>query len=276
MATQTETNPVASQPRERSGILHAVADRPFYTRVALFGTLVYLTAVGVLFIAFAIMDLASLPFGLFFLVPGLVVGAAVAFIRRWGLIVGALGGVFGLLVLSDGADLSLSAPYAFFDFTATLLGLAGCAILLIGSVAGLVESFRRAPKASSSAWELATMRGLASVLVVVAGVSAAATVLNMGSVSAADKQDATIVTSRDVEWDVTQIDARVGQPLKIVIRNDDPILHTFTIRDLAIDIKLGPNSEELVIIQSDRTGVYGFICRVTGHEEDMTGVINAK
>jgi uncharacterized cupredoxin-like copper-binding protein len=209
-------------------------------------------------------------------VPGLIVAAALAFIRRLGLLVGALGGAFGLLALSDGVGLILSVPYSFFDFTATIVGITGCLVLLLASVVGLIESFRGSPRVSAKAWELTAIRGVVAVLAVVAVSSAVATLFNLGSVSAADRAGATIVTAKHTDWDIDVIDVTLGQPTKIVVRNDDPMLHTFTIHDLDIDLKLGPYSEELIVIEPERAGIYGFICRVTGHGSDMTGVIDAK
>jgi uncharacterized cupredoxin-like copper-binding protein len=262
--------------KERKSLVHRLADRPFYTRVAVFGTLLYLTAVGLFFVAFLLYDPAEAAFGLSFLLPGLLVVAALAFMRRGGLIVGVLGGALGLLIFSEGIALILSVPYSFFDFTGTVMAIVGCLILLLASAAGLIESFQGAVRASAKTWEIAALRGLVAVLAVVAVVSAAATLLNMESVSAADRDGATVLTARETEWDIDAIEATAGKPLKIVVRNDDPFLHTFTVHDLDIDLKLGPNSERLIVIEPQRAGVFGFICRVTGHGTDMSGLIDVK
>ena len=57
-------------------------------------------------------------------------------------------------------------------------------------------------------------------------------------------------------------------------------MNTFTMRDPArgidIDVRMGPWSEELVEIEPLQEGIYGFICRVEGHEQDMTGALTVR
>jgi len=58
-----------------------------------------------------------------------------------------------------------------------------------------------------------------------------------------------------------------------VVKNKDPILHTFTIYDLDIDERIGPGSEKLIEIGTPRAGIYGYVCRIFDHAADMTGAI---
>src|SRR5690606_37512063 len=120
---------------------------------ALFGLLLYFTTAALFLLAVRIFDPSGLPFLLFFLVPGLIVLAAVVFIRRWGLIVGVLGGLLGLLAFSEDLDVALTSPYSFLDFAGTIIVLTGIVILLVASVLGLIESFRSTPRTSARAWE---------------------------------------------------------------------------------------------------------------------------
>jgi hypothetical protein len=53
-------------------------------------------------------------------------------------------------------------------------------------------------------------------------------------------------------------------------------MHTFTVHDLDIDERLGPWSKTIIEIPANRAATYGFICRVEGHTEDMTGAIVIK
>jgi hypothetical protein len=64
--------------------------------------------------------------------------------------------------------------------------------------------------------------------------------------------------------------------VKLVVKNRDPILHTFTIDDLDVDVALGPWSEQVIVLTDLRPGNYGFICRVFDHATDMTGVITVQ
>ena len=69
----------------------ALGERPFYTRVALLGLLMFLCAAALLLIALLIYDPAEVVVILSLVVPALVVVAAIAFIRPWGLALGVLG-----------------------------------------------------------------------------------------------------------------------------------------------------------------------------------------
>jgi uncharacterized cupredoxin-like copper-binding protein len=82
------------------------------------------------------------------------------------------------------------------------------------------------------------------------------------------------VTAKNTLWDVQQIEGTQGEPLKIVVRNNDSVLHTFTIDALDIDARLGPHSETLVVIEPS-AGTYGFFCQVPGHEQ-MAGLITIR
>ena len=51
-----------------------------------------------------------------------------------------------------------------------------------------------------------------------------------------------------------------GKPVKFVIRNRDLTVHTFTIKELGIDVKVLPGSEELIELSSPPAGTYVYLC----------------
>jgi uncharacterized cupredoxin-like copper-binding protein len=61
-----------------------------------------------------------------------------------------------------------------------------------------------------------------------------------------------------------------------VVRNDDTIVHTFTVGALGIDVKVGPRSENLIVLTSPKPGTYEYYCRITGHWETMHGTLTAR
>jgi uncharacterized cupredoxin-like copper-binding protein len=63
--------------------------------------------------------------------------------------------------------------------------------------------------------------------------------------------------------------------VKIVAKNSDPYIHTFTVEDLDMDVKLGPGSEKLILIERPVAGTYEFICAITGHES-MKGTLTIR
>jgi uncharacterized cupredoxin-like copper-binding protein len=119
------------------------------------------------------------------------------------------------------------------------------------------------------------IRGILGVIAVLGVVSAVMTVANFGGVSAAADEGATIVTAKKTEFDVESIEGRAGQEVRIVVKNKDPFLHTFTIDDLDIDQKVSPGGEELIEFEAP-AGSYEFICRIVGHEEDMKGTLTIR
>jgi hypothetical protein len=248
--------------------------RSFYTNVALLGLLIYFVAAAITFVAALLLDPAESFFILFFIVPGLIVGAALLFIRKWGLIIAILLGIFLIFSLTSDAGLFLTTPAAFFDFSSMLFGVVGLLIVVIASIVGLIQFFTGNPRTTGTSTEIQVLRGIVGVLAVVAGISLVLTILNIGGVSEAEEQGVTTLTAKKVDWDNEMIDAPGGQPLRLVVKNDDPILHTFTIYELDIDTVIGPWAEEVIEITPTRSGVFAFVCRVTGHVEDMTGGIN--
>lgn len=65
-----------------------------------------------------------------------------------------------------------------------------------------------------------------------------------------------VTRNRAPEEDV----AAGGAPADVLVRNDDAIVHTFTVPELGIDRTVGPGSEALVEVTAD-PGTYAFYCR---------------
>jgi hypothetical protein len=245
-----------------------------YARAALMGLGLYFVGVLTIVVAILIYDVAEAYFVLFFAVPGVIVAAALLFWQRWGLIVAIVGSLIGLLFLTEDADLILTTPRAFFDFTATWFGIVGLLIVLIAAIVGTVQYFRKSP-APTAAWQSKAIAGVAAVLGIAAVVSLVLMLANTSSVSEAEAGDAPEVTAKHTKWSVEMLSAPAGE-VRIVVKNDDPLLHTFTIEDLDIDVSLSPWSEQVVVLGDLTPGNYGFVCRVFDHETDMTGVITVQ
>jgi plastocyanin len=253
-----------------------------YVKAALFGLAIYLAAVLIILVAILVISPSDIAFPIIFGVPALIAVAALRFLRRWGLLIAGLLSLVGIVFLLGGAGLSLTTPEAFFDFVLHLFGLTGLIISLVACVVGFVQYFRGA--VPSEVWPsiAMTLRGIAAVVAVLALVSIVLTVLNAtDNLSAEERGTATLaVSAEDTKWNVEQLEAPAGEPIRILVVNDDPILHTFTIEDDAkgvdVDVKLGPWSEQIVEIDALEPGIYGYICRVEGHEEDMTGALTVE
>lgn len=120
-------------------------------KTALFGLALYFVAV--LIIIATILNAAPEDTGeilLLFGVPGAIVGIALLSVRRWGLIVGMLGGALGVLFLLEDIDFYVTTPQSFFTFTSTWFALIGVLTVLIASLTGTVQYFRKRAGADAS------------------------------------------------------------------------------------------------------------------------------
>lgn len=253
--------------------MQAFMQKPFYTRIALLGVACILALAAIILVPILAFSPSDLAFPLVIAVVALVVGALIFFIPHpWGLVVAVLGGLLCLLFASDGIDLSLGSPQSFFDFSFPVFFLSAGALLLIGGITGLVQHFRH--KVSTGNASLVTgIRVVFAVLVLLLVVSAGLTVSNIGSASASDKEGAAYLKAKDSEFSTDALSAPPSG--KVVIDNNDPILHTFTIDELDIDVKVGPGSHEVVNLDNVKPGEYFYRCRVSGHES-MDGTLTVK
>ena len=78
----------------------------------------------------------------------------------------------------------------------------------------------------------------------------------------ADDADLT-VSLTDFEFDEDGYELEGGAT--VLVQNDDPFVHTFTVDELGIDVELGPSSEKLVEIPEE-SGAYVLYC--DPHTED--------
>lgn len=77
---------------------------------------------------------------------------------------------------------------------------------------------------------------------------------------------------KETEFKTESIDAQRGETLRLVLKNDDLYVHTFTIDELDIDVTIGPLGEKALSLTPGDAGTYEYLCTVTGHES-MTGLL---
>jgi uncharacterized membrane protein len=193
----------------------------------------------------------------FFLIPA-VVGLVGAFIVRrgatWAKIVGIVAAL-AVAVFLFWSIFGLAQPGSFFDFVPGLLVIPGMIIAIIGCVAALRA--RRDPAVASSDKESRVIRTIVTVVGVLAVLSAILTFVGKETVDASKAQ--TTVVLKDFEYDQPEYVFPAGST--VLVRNDDPYVHTFTIEELDIDESLSPGSEILVTIPEDASGEHIVFCR---------------
>lgn len=80
--------------------------------------------------------------------------------------------------------------------------------------------------------------------------------------------------ANDIEWNITTINAKVGQPIEITITNAGALDHDLVIEELGVDLLLAPGDTEVVTVTPDHAGTIEYICSIPGHEEaGMVGEI---
>jgi plastocyanin len=183
-----------------------------------------------------------------------LVGAfVVRFPGLWAKVVGMF-----LAILVSGAlfwtAFGLFAPGSFFDFVPGLLVLPGTITCIVACIAAL-RSRNQAPGDATSDRPRKVIRSFVAVVGVLAIVSAGLTFASKKSVDSTGV--AATVTLSDFEYDKDEYDFAAGS--KVLVRNDDPFIHTFTIEELNVDEVLSPGSEILVTIPSE-PGEYILFC----------------
>ncbi|HEU4480518.1 MAG TPA: cupredoxin domain-containing protein [Actinomycetota bacterium] len=150
----------------------------------------------------------------------------------------------------------LAEPASFFDFVPGLLVMPGAFIAIGASIAAFRAARRGDETVATGDGEQRFMRVVLTAVAVLAAVSGILTFTSKESVAEEDAD--TVVTLSDFEFDEASYSFPGGST--VLVRNDDPFLHTFTIEALDIDEKLTPGSEVLVEIPSE-SGDYIVFCR---------------
>jgi plastocyanin len=256
------------------GRLH---ETPYYTRIALLGIAMYVGIEVVTLVVNLILEPSEWAYPV--VVGGIVgaIGAVIYFVRPWGLIVGVLGGLVGILFSLNGLGDNLASPDSFFDFAyRAVIGLPATIFVLGGSIAGLVQHVRRRTSTSGPANVTSAVKSVLGLVAILSIASAVLTVASVHSVSLADKEGAITITAFGLRYDTDTLMATANGTTKIVFNNDDLGIHTFTIDAIDVDVRAGPLSEELLELNSPKPGTYVFYCRISGHEELMRGTLTVR
>lgn len=209
-------------------------------------------------IALAAEGLEALPFlGPFIAIP--LIGAALVW--RFGVWAKAIGIVLGGLLLAQVAPAVgevIRHPNSFFDFVPILVFTIGGALAIAGGVAAIVKRADRRAEATTVErgilWSVVAVVGL-----LVAG-SAVATVAGRTSVDAAARAGAVESTISGFDFELSG-DVAAGEATRLVVANEDRLLHTFTVDGTDVDVTITPGSEVLVELPPLEAGTYTVYCR---------------
>lgn len=248
---------------------------PIGSKATIFGLGLFATA-GLILLVGAIVsgDLDFLVLYLILTVVPIVLAFLVARFRgAWPLVVTTLVMIVSLVMNGPIIAEGLRYPRSFVDFPPSIIGLFGILIPLVASVAALVA--RRRGDRRSAATPVERTAALATVGVL-AALTLMVVVLNLTgreSVSAEARAGAFPVRMKATRFEQERIEGRAGQPTRIVVRNSDPGVHTFTLLGQDVEVTINPGDERLIELPALPAGEYPFVCNVFGHETVMKGVL---
>ena len=247
-----------------------------YTRVTILGLLLVVLGALVATIIGAIEGtIQNYFFTLIILIIHLIVAGLVWKFGRWALIVAAVIAVLTFVAISGLFQYGLGNVDSFFDFVPNILLIVGNLLAFVGGISAFIQRHQANPRTVATRVERAVFGSIALVVVALTGLSGGVTITGRDTVAAEDKIGAIEMVMKKIQFKPDVLDVR-GFPkdaaVRIVLKNDDLLVHTFTVKDLDIDVALGAKSEGLVVLTSPGPGTYPITCEVPGHE-DMKGTL---
>ena len=248
--------------------------RPFYSRLAIAGLItIVVTMVALAIVQLASSDTSNLAFLTINIAIALIVAGLIWRFGSWVLVFGAIAGLLGIgLAYGPFLILSTGSINSVFDFGAAVVTTVASIMALVGSIVAFVQFRRGTARVEATAVERNTLRGVAVVVAVLVVVSAIVTLAARDTVQKADRAGAIEVLMKTTEFRTAQLDAKAGETVRLVLKNDDLYIHTFTIDELGIDVTVGPRGEKALSISPRNTGTFEYKCTIPGHES-MTGTL---
>ncbi len=191
-----------------------------------------------------------------FLVPFVVLPALAAVLAwRFGTWARALGIVIalGVAAMTFFFAFGLTYPASFVEFTAATAYVLGVVLTLYGGIASIVR--RNELHAEAARSEILLDRTALGLVVLALVVSLPLWLTGRETLAEGAGDGLTTVAAANFHYD----DVTVAAGDSIVVRNEDPFFHTFTIDELGIDVELLPGSA-VVVDLPDAAGTYTYYC----------------
>jgi plastocyanin len=250
--------------------------KPRWTRLATLGFLFATLGPLMLFLAGAAWGL-DLGDAAFFVIVSVVLGIVTFLVTRFGTWSKVVGIVVGVLAAGTmfWMVFGLFVPDSFFDFVPGLLFIPGV-LIGIGSCIGAIVANRRGHLTErAEGGEAQWIRIAVGAAVVLAVLSGILTFTGRSTVDDAAGAAATLV-AKDFDYSPKEVNVPGGS--QVLVKNDDPFLHTFTIDELGVDESFAVGSSLLVEIPAE-PGTYVFYCKPHSDPnepdpvDDMAGTI---
>lgn len=75
------------------------------------------------------------------------------------------------------------------------------------------------------------------------------------------------VIAREFYFQPSELRVRVGETVNLEFKDEGMMFHTFTVRELGIDLRANPGQSISGALRADRPGTFTFICAVLGHAQ---------
>lgn len=247
------------------------AQKPFYSRVAALGfALLAMTAIA--YMAFGLM--AGDAGELVYIAPAVLIFALLAAaVLRLGtkmLVVAALLSCLLLILIVPFSPFALMHPESAADFVPAVLSIAGSALAFLGSAGSLVQRRRHTLRLTGTRGEVRVLQATLSIVALLGVFSLVQTALARAPLSTESKAGAVSLAQKNFAFAPAVLDGNAGQMVRVVVRNADATLHTFTLDEAKIDVSIPPGAERLIEFKAPATGAYAYYC--IPHSDSSSGV----
>jgi plastocyanin len=141
-----------------------------------------------------------------------------------------------------------------------LLFVVGPLFGLVGSSVSLIQRFRHTVRASATAAEALVLKVILAGIALLVVLSLVLTATARTTVAAEIKGGALSVEQKNTLFSPDLIHVKAGQTIRIVVKNDDTTLHTFTLDQAGVNVSIPPGAERLIEFQAPASGVYQWYC----------------
>ena len=240
--------------------------QPFYTRVTIAGLIVValiITGLGILNLVsggLGVEDaVQATVFYLLFMIPTVVV-VVLAWRKPKLTLVAAIWAMLVLLIIAPMIPNALGTFNSFFDAGLVIPLIVSLIVAGVAGILGFLQHRRGTTRDVSTAGERWVLGATTAMVVGLMVASGTMHFTSLESVSPDEKAAAIKVDMKNSAFKPAQLTVPAGKSVKFLIKNRDLTVHTFTIKELGIDVKVLPGSEELIELSSPPAGTYVYLC----------------
>lgn len=151
--------------------------------------------------------------------------------------------------------------------------LAGLAVGIVAGIATIIENRRAEPARGMPVWLRASALGAAAFALGAILTVAIQQPQTVTGVSPEVLATLPTVTTKNLKYDQSEIQARVGETVALRLVNDDSTTHYFEIDELDVHAVIGPGKTSLAIFKPTQAGSYLIYCGPHSDKHHGTGMV---